>query len=279
MPKTNVNGLDIHYELHGDAAKPVLVMTHGLGGHGKAYEPHLPAFTKEFRVFLWDMRGYGQSDRPEVEPGVYTRYTMASDLSELLKALGIPAAHVHGHSLGGLVAQQFAISYPAQTLSLIIQDSSAEIKEEYVRGWQGMLDTVREKGLHALPNDPRRGWSDGFIQAHPEVIEQLNRESRERNHPGVYVEGIRISGQELFDDPVAPHLSKITCPVLVICGNEDRTTPPGGHVRIHRAIPQSKLVILPGVGHFPNIETPEAYADAILEFLREVEKERQAAKR
>ena len=268
MPHAKANGLNIYYELFGDSSKPTLVMTHGLGGHGRGYELQIPAFSRDFQLLLWDMRGYGQSERPTVADGVYTRYTHASDLSELLKALNIPAAHIHGHSLGGLIAQQFALSYPAQTLSLIVQDSSAEIKKEYVEGWGERLTAVRERGLGALPNDPRRGWSDTFIEAHGEVIEQFSAASRERNDPLVYIEGIRISGPELFEDPLAPHLGQITCPVLIICGNEDRTTPPGGHVRMNRAIPQSKLVILPGVGHFPNVETPDAYNDAILEFLK-----------
>lgn len=270
MPHIKADGVEIFYELFGDPSKPTLVMTHGLGGHGRGYELQVPAFSQDFQLLLWDMRGYGQSERVPVGAGVYTRYTHASDLSALLKALDIPAAHIHGHSLGGLVAQQFALSYPEQTLSLIVQDSSAEIKEEYVRGWDERLAVVREKGIGALPSDPRRGWSDNFIQAHSAVIEQFNKASIERNDPLVYAEGARISGPELFEDPLAAHLAEIKCPVLVICGNEDRTTPPGGHVRMNRAIPQSKLVILPGAGHFPNVEIPDAYNDAILEFLKEL---------
>ena len=181
MPHAKANGLDIYYELFGDSSKPTLVMTHGLGGHGRGYELQIPAFSRDFQLLLWDMRGYGQSERPTVAEGVYTRYTQASDLSELLKALNIPAAHIHGHSLGGLIAQQFALSYPEQTLSLIVQDSSAEIKKEYVDGWGDRLTAVRERGLGALPNDPRRGWSDAFIKAHGEVIEQFSAASRERN--------------------------------------------------------------------------------------------------
>ena len=272
MPKAVVNndGLAIHYTLYGDPAKPTLVMTHGLGGQGVAYEPHVPAFTQDFQVLLWDMRGYGESDRPEAAEGVYTRYTHAADLSSLLRALEIPAAHIHGHSLGGLVAQEFVLSYPDQALSLIVQDSSAEIKEEYMAGWTAQIEDIRRNGLSPVPRDPSRSWGSKFMEAHPEVIERQARESAERNAPSVVAEGARISGPELFENPLAPRLGEIRCPVLVLCGNEDRLTPPGGHVRMNRAIPQSKLVILPDGGHFINIETPEAYRGAILEFLRGV---------
>ncbi len=270
MPRATIddNGLGINYEIYGDSSKPTLVMTHGLGGQGIAYEPHVPAFSQDFQVLLWDMRGYGDSDRPMVADGVYSRYSHAADLSGLLKTLDIPAAHIHGHSLGGLVAQEFVLSYPDQALSLIVQDSSAEIKEEYLAGWTARLDEIKKNGLSPIPDDPMRSWSSRFIDAHPEVIAQQARESAERNHPLVVAEGSRISGLELFENPLAARLGEIKCPVLIICGNEDRLTPPGGHVRMSRAIPQSKLAILPEGGHFINIETPEAFENTILEFLR-----------
>ena len=270
MPKAIVNedGLAINYELYGDASKPTLVMTHGLGNRGTVYEQHVPTFIQDFQVLLWDMRGYGESDRPAVAEGMYTRYSHASDLSGLLTTLGIPAAHIHGHSLGGLVAQEFVLSYPDQALSLIVQDSSAEIKEEYLAGWTAQMEDIRKNGLSPIPEVPSRSWGPKFVAAHPEVIAREARGFAERNDPLVIVEGSRISGPELFQNPLAPRLGEIKCPVLVICGNEDRLTPPGGYVRINRAIPQSKLSILPDGGHFINIEVPEAYRKAILDFLR-----------
>ena len=273
MPHIKANGVELFYELFGDSSKPTFVMTHGLGGHGRGYEEQIEPISAEFQLLLWDMRGYGQSERVPVTEGAYSRWTHAKDLSELLKALGIGAAHIHGHSLGGLVSQQFALDYPEQTLSLVIQDTSAEIKQEFLDGWGDMLATVREKGIGALPANPRRGWSDKYIAEHGDDIEHRRLESAERNAPEVYAEGVRISGPELAERPVAPDLGQIACPVLVICGDEDRTTPPGGLVRIHRAIPQSKLVIIPEAGHFPNVETTERYNEEILAFLREANRE------
>ncbi len=269
MPHIKANGVELFYELFGDSSKPTFVMTHGLGGHGRGYEEQIEPISAEFQLLLWDMRGYGQSERVPVTEGAYSRWTHAKDLSELLKALGIGAAHIHGHSLGGLVSQQFALDYPEQTLSLVIQDTSAEIKQEYLGGWDGMLKTVREDGIAALPFDPHRSWGDPFIESNLEDIRQFTTATAERNAPEVFAEGVRISGPELSEHPVAPQLGTIRCPVLVICGDQDRLTPPGGSVRIHRAIPQSKLVIIPGAGHFPNVETTERYNEEILAFLRE----------
>ncbi len=273
MPHVKANGVELFYELFGDSSKPTFVMTHGLGGHGRGYENQIEALSAEFQLMLWDMRGFGQSERVPVTEGAYSRWTLAKDLSELLKATGINQAHIHGHSLGGLVSQQFAIDYPDQTLSLVIQDTSAEIKAEYLGGWDGMLKTVREQGIGALPFDPQRSWGDPYIESNLEDIRAFTTATAERNAPEVYAEGVRISGPELSENPVAPQLGQIACPVLVICGDQDRLTPPGGSVRIHRAIPQSKLVILPGSGHFPNIETTDAFNQALLEFLREASSE------
>ncbi len=269
MPHIKANGVTLFHELFGDSSRPTFVMTHGLGGHGRGYSEQIEAFSQEFQLLLWDMRGYGQSERVPVTEGAYSRWTHAADLSSLLTELDIGAAHIHGHSLGGLVSQQFALDYPEQTLSLVIQDTSAEIKQEFLDGWGDMLTTVREKGIGALPNNPRRGWGDKYIAEHGDDIERRRQETAERNAPQVYAEGVRISGPELSQRPIAPDLGRIACPVLVICGDEDRTTPPGGLVRIHRAISQSRLVIIPGAGHFPNVETTERFNQEILAFLRE----------
>ena len=158
MPHIKANGVELFYELFGDSSKPTFVMTHGLGGHGRGYEEQIEALSAEFHLMLWDMRGFGKSERVPVTEGAYSRWMLAKDLSELLKALGIGAAHIHGHSLGGLVSQQFALDYPDQTLSLVIQDTSAEIKEEYLAGWDDMLTAVRERGFDALPDNAQRSW-------------------------------------------------------------------------------------------------------------------------
>ena len=270
MPHASVNGINIFYEIIGEDDNPILVMTHGLGGHGRAYENLIPEFTKGYRLLLWDMRGHGQSDRPKAGAGVYTRSQHASDLAGLLDSLSIQKAHIHGHSLGGLVAQQFVISYPEKTASLIIQDSSAEIKKEYVDGWGDRIQNVIDMGLEGIPVAYTRGWGKKFSDANKEYIDARHIESAERNDLFVYVEDMRISGTDLYENPLAPQLQEIKCPVLIICGEEDGTTPPGGHVRMHRSLDHSALVIIPLAGHFPNIETPEEYSTAILAFLDKV---------
>ncbi|MFL2639834.1 MAG: alpha/beta fold hydrolase [Dehalococcoidia bacterium] len=270
MPHASVNGISIFYEIIGNSDYPTLVMTHGLGGHGRAYENLIPEFSKRYKLLLWDMRGHGQSDRPKAEDGVYTRDQHASDLAGLLDSLGIDQAHIHGHSLGGLVAQQFVISYPEKTKSLIIQDSSAEIKEEYVAGWDDRIQNVLDLGLEGIPVDYTRGWGKKFSDSNKEYIDARHLESVQRNDLFVYVEDMRISGTDLYAEPLAPQLPDIKCPVLIICGEEDGTTPPGGHVRMHRAINNSELVIIPFAGHFPNVETQEEYSTAILSFLDKI---------
>ena len=80
----------------------------------------------------------------------------------------------------------------------------------------------------------------------------------------------RGGGVNILNDYPPLIWSAIKCPVLIICGEEDGTTPPGGHVRMHRSIDHSELVIDPLAGHFPNIETPEEYSTAILAFLDKV---------
>ncbi|MBI3954383.1 MAG: alpha/beta fold hydrolase [Chloroflexi bacterium] len=264
MPKVKVNNVTVNYELTGRG--DVLVLTHGLGGSIESWTYQVPAFAERHQVLAWDMRGFGASDKPHQ---AYTRSTFAADLSALLKALDIERAHILGHSLGGLVVQQFALDYPGQTRSLIVVDSSSEIKEQYMAGWERQAQAVEEKGFQALGFDPSFTYAPDFVKNHLDQIQQW-RQEQAQNDPRCYAAAARVAGRQLLEDPLTPKLQAIRCPALIICGAEDRMTPPGGSVIMSRAIPGAKLQIIPGAGHAVTREKPGELNRAVLDFLATV---------
>jgi 3-oxoadipate enol-lactonase len=115
MSMAKVGDINLYYEIHGKGEPLVLIMGYGLrGGHWLDMQDKL---TREYRVIVIDNRGTGQSDKPEIP---YTANMMAGDVAGLLDVLGIDAANVFGYSMGGSIAQEFALNYPHRLNSLIL---------------------------------------------------------------------------------------------------------------------------------------------------------------
>ena len=122
MPEAMVNGVRIWYQETGEG-DPVLQI-HGAGFGHFNFATATPILSKSYRCIDFDMRGYGLSERP------FQRYSMevwADDVAGLMDHLGLRSAHIHGTSMGGMVAQQFAAKYPERTQRLIIKCSAAKL--------------------------------------------------------------------------------------------------------------------------------------------------------
>ena len=115
MPTVKVNDINIYYETHGEGEALVLIM--GYGGNSSGWFRQIPGLSQEYGVVAFDNRGTGQSDKPDIP---YTMEMMAGDIAGLLEAIGIGAAHIYGVSMGGMLAQEFALRYPGMVISLIL---------------------------------------------------------------------------------------------------------------------------------------------------------------
>ena len=120
MPKAAVNGINMYYEVHGKGVP--LVMIQGFAGNHQAWFFQTPVFKKYYKVIIFDNRGIGKTDKSS-EP--YTIRTMAEDVIGLMDYLGIDKAHILGLSLGGMVAQEIAISYPERVIKLVLGSTFA----------------------------------------------------------------------------------------------------------------------------------------------------------
>jgi 3-oxoadipate enol-lactonase len=120
--RVEVNGVNLWYRISGDG-DPV-VQIHGAGFGHYNFDPSTPELARHFRVVDYDMRGYGDSDRPVQH---YDMEVWADDLASLMDALEVPSAHVHGSSMGGMIAIVFAAKYPERTDSVVINCAAAKL--------------------------------------------------------------------------------------------------------------------------------------------------------
>ncbi|MEX0804384.1 MAG: alpha/beta fold hydrolase, partial [Candidatus Binatia bacterium] len=174
--KANVDGVNLYYELYGQGDPLVLV-----AGTGISLAPwrisQVPEFAKHYQVLIYDHRGLGRSDKPDVP---YSTRLFAKDCAGLMDALGINKAHVMGHSMGGRVAQWVALDYPEKVRSLVLSGSGSgkysELLEDYPRGvpMDAALEMI-EKGYEKYQHDhwgPGFMFSEQFMKEHPEVVKK-----------------------------------------------------------------------------------------------------------
>jgi 3-oxoadipate enol-lactonase len=266
MPHQRVGDVDLYYELF-DFTEPwkagpaPVVFIHGLGGDHSMWLYQVPAFCSQFPTIALDLRGHGQSTRPTADFGIAD---MAADVVRLLRAIGVERAHLVGLSLGGMVAQQFALHYPLATASLVLADTLCGAPAGFESVMRDAFRFIEENSMAAVA---QARITNAFSDAVDAVMRGYLIDRVAQNDKAAYVSAAR-SG---FGFSVADRLSEITAPTLVIVGDQDRVTPPALSDDIAARISGARLVRIAGAGHISNMERPQEFNRAVLQFLESVE--------
>jgi 3-oxoadipate enol-lactonase len=215
----------------------------------------------------WDLRGFGESDKPD---GPYSTAMYCADLAALLDTLRLDRVHLAGISMGGVIAQHFALDRPERLLSLILVSTSSEISERATASWERLADKVESQGFNVRSSNASRSFSTAFAAAHPETV-QAASERTAANDAKSYAAAARAVSRYNWTD----RLENVEIPALILQGLEDRLTPPGGSVKMSRALPHNRLLMLGGVGHNLPLERPELFAAAVAAFTGGLEAKQQ----
>lgn len=265
MPRAEVGDLGIAYDIHGEG-DPVL-MINGIGAPRGAWGLQLPYLSERSQVITFDNRDVGETG-PGTNIDTYGTDQFARDAAGLLDHLGIERAHILGASMGGCIAQQFAVLFPERTQSVTIICSWATVEpwlDELWEQWEGLF---RDRGpvewarttwlwvfTHRAYREP--GFLDGLLNGEranpkPQTLEIYLRQSRAaRTH-------------ELLD-----RLPSIAAPAHVICGEEDIFTPPRYSLEIANAIPGARLTEMLDVGHGMFWEATDVFNSLVRDFIDE----------
>jgi 3-oxoadipate enol-lactonase len=221
----------------------------------------MAALASAHTVYTYDARGHGQSDLP---PGPYSLDDFADDLAGVLDALGVDAAHVVGLSMGGMIVQQLAVSYPNRVRSLVLADTTSEYGQDARRQFAERARIAEERGMAPLIDATLERWlTKEFQHAHPEVGARI-RAMLELAHPYGYAASCRAIGS--ID--LTERLVTINVPTLVLVGSADRSTPPDMALKIHEYIPGSSYEVIEGAAHLSNVSHAELFNQAILATIR-----------
>lgn len=266
MPTANVNGIDIHYKIHGQGEPLVLVA--GLGYDLWMWHKMVPGLAEHFQVIAFDNRGVGHSARPA---GPYTAQMLAADTVGLLDTLGLDAAHVMGHSMGGFVAQALALDHPGRVRRLILSATNFGGPHHV---------PVTPEALAVLTDmtcDPitrlRRGivisTAPGYADAHPAVIDDwVHYRVEHPIDPLGYQAQLGVGMSLLAEAASFEHrLANVTAPTLILHGQHDKVVPPENARLLAAQIPNSTVKILPDAGHFFPFEVPDEAVGVIVGWL------------
>jgi len=251
----------LNYELEGSGTP--LVLTHGLGDTLHFWDDVVPMLTAHHAVLRWDVRGFGLSDKPA---GPYTPALLAADLAALLDTLGIADAHVAGLSMGGVIAQRLALDHPTRVRSLVLVSTSSEVGPRGAANWQRLADTIEQRGFGSGARDASRAFSPAFGAAHPDIVAAAGAQTA-NNDPAAYAAAARA----MSDYNWTAELARLRVPVLILQGLADQLTPPGGSVKMQRALPASRLLMVPDTGHSLSVEQPDLFTTAVLGFTAGVD--------
>ncbi|MFW9975218.1 MAG: alpha/beta fold hydrolase [Candidatus Thorarchaeota archaeon] len=271
MPYATVGEIDIYYEIHGPENAPPLVLIGGWASYRWIWFRQIQAFKEKYRCVVFDNRGAGKSSKPDYP---YTIKMMANDTVGLMDALHIKDAHILGMSMGGLIAQQIAISYPEKVRSLILSSTHFG-GSNYIP-----MDDKTMVLLIALPTETismeqaremryRATFSTQFLKENKSVIEQIDAWAEKLPTP-LYAQIHQSSATSGFDSE--SELKKITAQTLILHGANDRAVPTKNGELLAKRIPNSRLKIIEDASHFVIIEKYDEFNKEVMSFIDEVEK-------
>lgn len=263
MPYEKVNDINIYYEIYG-VGEPLLLIE-GLGYAMWMWDKQIDAFSREFQVIMFDNRGVGKSDKPDMP---YSIELMAKDAAELMKHLGIDRAHVLGVSMGGIIAQALAVIYPqfVHTLTLVCTTfggpQAVPVPEETV---EAMLNIKGLPAREALKEAMKYAFGQEFLSRNPGELDRLVEQRLSEPVPRY---AWMRQWEAVLKVDLGEKVRNIKAPTLILTGDDDRVIPGENSRLLHERIEGSILEIFPGGGHLFFMEQVVAFNNRVLAFLK-----------
>lgn len=267
MPTVRTNDIETYYESYGEG--PPLVFVHGAWVDRRMWEPQVAALAGEYRVITYDLRGHGRTG-PSAERN-YTVELLAADLRALIDALDLERPAVCGLSLGGMVAQLYAVRYD-ELSGLVLADTAASTRLTRWDRLQGLLFpkwsiawTVRllgpERYVDWAFRLARHTRSADWFGRDPEVREYVRETMSAFDTRSFSAVLDAIYGFRLTD------LAAITAPTLVLNGEFESRSAFEHAAHIERTVPDARSAVIPEAGHTANMENPTAFTRELRGFL------------
>ncbi len=257
MPMIDAGGATLHVEMEGPEDAPVLMLSNSLGTDLHMWDPQAEAFARDFRLLRYDRRGHGRSSAPA---GPYSMELLGRDVLAILDALEIETINWLGLSMGGMVGQWLGANAPERVDKLILSNTSCYYDDKNF--WNGRIKFIREKGLAEIVGPNMERWfTREFRENSPQTIARMKE-----MFVATPLDGYIACCEAVRDMDHRELLGRITAPTLIMAGLKDPATTLENAEYIRSRIPGARLALV-DAAHIANVEQPQAYARAVLDFL------------
>lgn len=258
------NGANIHYQITGDGGQ-TLVLVNGVGDDLDGWVNQLDDFVRSgLRVVSFDNRGVGQSSQP---PGPYTSREMASDLDALVTELKLSRFHLAGVSMGGVIAQEYAVAHTGALASLVLANTFA-VADPFTRAAFDTWAIVAEAAGMPVMMRQQAPWifSPAFYERHPDRVAELIAAAQASTQPPA---PFAAQMAALTEHDCAARIGNVTIPTLVIAARDDIIIRPALSRRLYELLPDGvgTWTVVPG-GHAAFWEDPGPWNRAVIEFVQ-----------
>jgi pimeloyl-ACP methyl ester carboxylesterase len=277
MPMARVDGINLYYEETGTGTP--LVFVHEFAGDVRSWHLQVRFLARRYRCIPFDARGYPPSDVPE-DVAAYSQQRAVDDIKGVLDHLGIARAHICGLSMGGYATLIFGLQYPDRALSLTVAGcgygSVSADRQAFRQDAEMVARRFEQEGMAAVAEFYSRGPTRvQFMDKDPagwqEFHDQLARGSA-KGH-ALTLRGVQMTRPSVFD--LEASMERLDVPTLIMTGDEDEPCLEPA-IFMKRKIPTAGLVVIPKAGHTINLEDPDAFNRALLDFLTAVDSGRWA---
>ncbi|MFJ7730188.1 alpha/beta fold hydrolase [Neobacillus sp. NPDC097160] len=257
--RKQIRDIQVNVEVKGTGNAVVFV--HGLGGDLNIWNSQVNACSRHLKTVTYDLRGSGLTDVSQPD---YSIDLFVEDLKALLESESIESAHIVAHSMGTMIAEHFAVVYPESVKSLTLVGGFTEPPEGARKALADRSTLVRENGMDSIADSIVEGGFSSYTKTNLAMM-GLVRSLIQKND----VEGYAASCKALAEAKAISQCD-VKVPVLLIVGDEDKTTPLSMSKHLLKNFPNSELVVLSNCGHWATIEMPIEVNAAILKFINQI---------
>jgi pimeloyl-ACP methyl ester carboxylesterase len=270
MPHASVGGVKLYYEDAGQG-RP-LVFVHEFAGDGASWRSQVSFFARRYRTIAFNARGYPPSDVPK-DPDAYSQRQAAEDVRGVLDHLGIAQAHVCGLSMGGYATLHFGLEWPERALSLTIAGcgyGSAADRETFRQDSERVAQEFERDIATAGDAYSRGPYRVQFLAKDPVGWREFHDMLAAGSGLGhaLTLRGVQMRRPSVLD--LGDRMARLHVPALIVTGDEDEPCLEPG-LFMKRKLPAAGLLVIPNSGHTINLEEPDAFNRALLDFLTAVD--------
>ena len=254
------NGISFVCQIDGPEGAPWLTFSNSLNTNFTLWDGQVALLADRFRILRYNTRGHGGTEAP---PGPYDLEDLAGDIVALWDELGIERSHFVGLSIGGMTGQALALGWPERIGKFVLAGTRADFTGDFATVVPEMIARVEREGVEPLCDEmPLRWFTEAVRAARPDLIDQARRLIATNTIAGYTACADAMTRLDFMD-----RLHEIDLPTLLICGTEDIGTPPAGMREMEKRMPHARYVEINPAGHLSNIENPDAFNAALIEFL------------